>query len=210
MRLAGHPKPGGLSVLSVSLALGGQLCKWSGRGFLPRRSAPGRPSIMQSAPLPANATIGREQRPPEVAALRSADEATSQRAWSAAYPLLREAGLRIANVRMSGAPLAADRDDVVSAAVHAVVRGLVENRTESFTKIRSWDDCLGMMRSITRARIADFHRSRYRNREDAVGNLPEPSAVAEPKASGSRSPTSRARQPASAPHPPSPRGRSSR
>ena len=36
-----------------------------------------------------------------------------------------------------------------------------------------------MMRAIVRNRIADHFRSAYRNREDAVGEVPEPATAAE-------------------------------
>lgn len=112
--------------------------------------------------------------PPSPASLRSPDEAVSAREWAAAYPLLYEAGARIAATRLSGSRWAQDREDLVSVALHQFLRGLVENRLNSFKQITSWDDCLRMMRSIVRSRIVDFHRARARDLEDTVATLPEP------------------------------------
>lgn len=108
--------------------------------------------------------------------LRSPDEAVSSREWGGAYPLLYEAGARIAAMRLSGSRWAQDREDLVSVALHQFVKGLVENKLESFKQISNWDDCLGMMRSIVRLRVFDFHRERGRDLEDAVAELPEPVA----------------------------------
>lgn len=114
--------------------------------------------------------------PPSPERLRSVDEAVSSREWGDAYPLLYEAGARIAAIRLSGSRWAQDREDLVSVALHQFVKGLVENRLKSFKQISSWNDCLGMMRSIVRSRIVDFHRERGRDLEDAVAELPEPVA----------------------------------
>ena len=109
--------------------------------------------------------------------LRSVDEAVSSREWGKAYPLLYEAGVRIAAIRLSGSRWAQDREDLVSVALHQFVKGLAENKLESFKQISSWDDCLGMMRSIVRLRIVDFYRERGRDLADAVAELPEPAAA---------------------------------
>jgi len=65
--------------------------------------------------------------PPDVEALRSADEATSAAAWAAAYPPLFEAGMRVACARLSGRRHAQDCEDLVAKALAQMVRGLVEN-----------------------------------------------------------------------------------
>jgi DNA-directed RNA polymerase specialized sigma24 family protein len=114
---------------------------------------------------------------PSTERLRSADESVSSREWGKAYPLLYEAGARIAAMRLSGSRWAQDREDLVSVALHQLVKGLVENTLNSFKLISSWDDCLAMMRSIVRLRIVDFHRERGRDLEDAVAELPEPVAI---------------------------------
>jgi len=114
---------------------------------------------------------------PNPARMRSRDEAVSASEWALAYPLLFEAGMRIANSRLAGQRWERDREDLVSTALHQFVRGLVENSPESFKQIRTWDDCLGMMRRIVRSRVADFHRSIDRNREDPVEIPPDPKVV---------------------------------
>jgi RNA polymerase sigma factor (sigma-70 family) len=111
---------------------------------------------------------------PLLSALRSAAEATSSVAWDIAYPLLWEAGMRVAAAKLEGEAFRADREDAVSTALTQLVRGIVEGRGNSFNQIDSWDDVLGMMRHIVRQRITDLHRSRFRNREDATEDLPEP------------------------------------
>jgi RNA polymerase sigma factor (sigma-70 family) len=94
-------------------------------------------------------------------------------AWSAAYPLLWEAGMTIARIRLAGGQFEQDREDLVSTAVQQFIRGLVAESGESFNQIATWDDCLGMLRHIVRSRIMDFFRSRERSREDAFDELPE-------------------------------------
>jgi RNA polymerase sigma factor (sigma-70 family) len=94
-------------------------------------------------------------------------------AWSSAYPLLWEAGMMIAKLRLAGERFEQDRQDLVSTAIQQLIMGLVEKKGESFNQISTWDDCLVMLRHIVRSRIIDFFRSRERNREDAVEELPE-------------------------------------
>ncbi len=108
--------------------------------------------------------------------LRSVDESVSSREWGNAYPLLYEVGGRIAAIRLNGSRWAQDREDLVSVALNQFVKGLVENKLESFKQISSWNDCLGMMRSVVRSRLVDFYRERGRDLEDAVAELPEPVA----------------------------------
>ena len=105
--------------------------------------------------------------------LRSTEEVLSSREWARAYPLLYEAGARIAAMRLSGSRWAQDREDLVSVALHQFVQGLVENRLNSFKQITTWDDCVSMLRSIVRSRIVDFYRERARDLEDTVAQLPE-------------------------------------
>jgi RNA polymerase sigma factor (sigma-70 family) len=112
--------------------------------------------------------------------LRSTVESVSETEWARAYPFLHEAGRRVAAVRLAGARWESDREDLVAAALHQFVRGLIENSPKSFKQIRSWDDCLGMMRRIVRSRVTDFHRSAGRNLEDSVETLPEPEVIAFP------------------------------
>lgn len=110
---------------------------------------------------------------PSLPALRSPVEATSSAAWDLAYPLLWEAGMRVAVVKLDGEALRTDREDAVSTALTQLVRGIVEGRGNSFNQIASWDDLLSMMRHIVRQRIKDIHRSRSRNREDGMAEVPE-------------------------------------
>lgn len=105
--------------------------------------------------------------------LRSTDEKINSAAWSSAYPLLWEAGMRIARLRLAGDPYEADREDIVSTALQQFIRGLIGAGSESFNQIETWNDCLAMMRHIVRLRVTDFLRARERNREDAAGDLPE-------------------------------------
>lgn len=79
----------------------------------------------------------------------------------------------IARLRLAGERFEQDREDIVSTGIQQFIRGLVEEKSESFNQITSWDDCVGMLRHIVRQRIKDFLRSRERSREDAVEELPE-------------------------------------
>lgn len=114
--------------------------------------------------------------PPLIAELRSPLEAVNKAAWSACYPLLWEAGIAIARIRLSGARFEHDREDVVSGALQELVRGMLEGRADSYNQISSWDDCLRMIRHIVRQRIKDFHSARERQFVDAFEELPEPPA----------------------------------
>lgn len=105
--------------------------------------------------------------------LRCPEENRSAAAWEEAYPLLWDAGMRIARLRLAGSQFESDREDLVAVAVQQFIRGLVSGETESFNQLASWDDCLGMFRHIVRLRTTDFLRARGRNREDAVEELPE-------------------------------------
>jgi|GEM_PF-988708 len=113
-----------------------------------------------------------------VQALRTGDAA----AWSAAYPLLWEAGMTLARIRLAGGRFEPDREDLESTALRQFMRGLIEGKVESFNQIATWDDCLGMTRHIVRSRIMDFLRARERSREDAVEELSEPPPDATPEA----------------------------
>lgn len=108
--------------------------------------------------------------PPSLSALRQGD----QPAWVSAYPLLWEAGMIIARIRLSGARHEQDREDLVSTALQQFVRGLISGEGQSYNQISTWDDCLSMTRHIVRSRIIDHHRSIERRLEDAVEELPEP------------------------------------
>ena len=110
---------------------------------------------------------------PPLENLNSSSERESAASWSAAYPLLWEAGLRVALIRLAGQTRVSDREDVVSTALAQVVRGYIEKTSESYNQIRTFDDLLGMMRHIVRCRIADLHRSRGRRPEDPVEEIPE-------------------------------------
>jgi len=94
-------------------------------------------------------------------------------AWISAYPMLWEAGMMIARLRLAGDRFEQDREDIVSTGIQQLIRGLVEQKNDSFNQITSWDDCVRMLRHIVRQRTKDFLRSRERSREDAVEELPE-------------------------------------
>jgi len=81
--------------------------------------------------------------------------------------------MMIARLRLAGERFAQDRQDIVSTAIQQLIRGLVEEKNESYNQITTWDDCLGMTRHILRQRIKDFLRSRERSFVDAVEELPE-------------------------------------
>jgi len=110
---------------------------------------------------------------PSLDDLRSTVEQTSAAAWSAAYSLLWEAAMRVARCRLSGSEHEHDREDAVSTAIQQVVRGVIENSTDSFNQIQTFDDVLGMTRHIVRLRITDLLRSKERRPEDVVEELPE-------------------------------------
>lgn len=110
---------------------------------------------------------------PSLEDLRSSDERISREAWVTAYPILRAAGLQVARARLAGSRHEQDREDLVATALAQFVRGLVEKKSPSFNQLSVWSDCLGMMRTLTRARVLDFLRQTYRNREDPSGDLPE-------------------------------------
>jgi len=130
--------------------------------------------VLPSGPMPSS----QPSPEPDLESLRSGEERVSAEAWARAYPLLRIAGMQVARARLAGRSHEHDREDIVATALGQMVRGIAEKRTKSFNRISSWDDCLRMMRSLTRSRLADFHRERYRNREDAVESLPEPEGAA--------------------------------
>lgn len=81
--------------------------------------------------------------------------------------------MRIARIRRAGERYEPDREDAVSTALQQLTRGVIENRSESYNQLSSFDDLLGMMRHIVRLRITDLFRSRERRTEDAVEELPE-------------------------------------
>lgn len=112
------------------------------------------------------------EEPPNIKDLRSKDEAVSTRAWAALYPLLMEAGIFIARMRLSGQRFDQDREDLVSIAMQQFTRGFIGNE-KSYNQIESLDDCLRMFRHIVRQRVKDYFRSEGRNREDYVDELPE-------------------------------------
>lgn len=107
--------------------------------------------------------------PPNLQSLRRGDGP----AWAGAYTLLWETGMMIARLRLAGERFEQDRQDIVSTAIQQLIRGLVEEKNESYNQITTWDDCLGMLRHIVRSRVIDFLRSRERSRVDAVEELPE-------------------------------------
>jgi RNA polymerase sigma factor (sigma-70 family) len=107
--------------------------------------------------------------PPNLVSLRQGDGP----AWALAYPSLWEAGMIIARLRLAGGRFERDRQDLVSTAIQQLIRGLMEEKNESYNRISTWDDCLSMTRHIVRQRITDFFRSLERSREDAVEELPE-------------------------------------
>lgn len=81
--------------------------------------------------------------------------------------------MRIARIRLAGERYEPDREDAVSTALQQLTRGVIENRSESYNQLSSFDDLLGMMRHIVRLRITDLFRSRERRPEDCVEEIPE-------------------------------------
>ena len=155
------------------------LCQTQFRsGWLHTQEQPPRPDSMTlkvagKSPQRPYTRAAMDLQKPRLDELRARDERISAAAWNVAYPLLWEAGMRIACIRLAGERHAHDREDLVSTALQQLMRGLLDGKTESFNQISTWDDCLGMTRHIVRQRITDFFRSHERNREDAVEELPE-------------------------------------
>lgn len=81
--------------------------------------------------------------------------------------------MNIACMRLAGERFAEDRQDAVSIAMQQMMRGLVEGRPESFNQIATWGDCLGMFRSIVRARATEILRRHHHSPVDAVEELPD-------------------------------------
>ncbi len=103
--------------------------------------------------------------PPDVALLRVNDGA----AWEAAYPLLWDAGIKVACIHLGGTQHAQNREDLVADALSQLQRALAgkdENGENSFNQIATWRDLTGMMCLITERRIADFLRKKYRRGEE--------------------------------------------
>ena len=111
-----------------------------------------------------------------VEALRSHDPRINRQAWNDAYPWLLSAGMALARRLLAGNSWESAREDLVSTALSQVVEGLIEGNSEFFNQITSFNDLIGMTRTIVRRRVVDLHRARARSLEDAVEHLPEPAA----------------------------------
>lgn len=106
-----------------------------------------------------------EPNPPSVALLRAGDGD----AWEAAYPLLWDAGIKVACIHLGGGQHGQNREDLVADALSQLQRSLAgadEKDGNSFNQIRSWRDLTSMMCLITERRIADFLRKKYRRGEE--------------------------------------------
>ena len=106
---------------------------------------------------------------PDIEVLRAGHD----KAWASAYPLLWEAGMRVARIRLAGERFEPDREDLVSTALQQVISGICGKSAESFNQISTGDDLLSMMRHIVRLRVTDFFRSTERRKEDAMDELPD-------------------------------------
>lgn len=115
---------------------------------------------------------------PSLASLRANDS----RAWQAAYPLLWQAAL--AAVYAVLGPVKADAENIAADVLaREVVPGVLRPQTDSFNQISSFDDLVGMTRSIARNRAIDFIRRSARRPEVLMDELPEVS-----QESGSKAP----------------------
>lgn len=106
---------------------------------------------------------------PANADLRSPNPATRSAAWRLAYPLLWESGHRVAWHCLRGAEWAAQRDDLVATALAQLVEG-----AENFCNpAASFDDVLGVMKTLVRRRTIDFLRQQARRPEVLVAEVPD-------------------------------------
>jgi RNA polymerase sigma factor (sigma-70 family) len=102
---------------------------------------------------------------PELPLLRANDGAS----WEKAYPLLWDAGIKVAFINLGGAQHSQNREDLVAEALGQLQQGLVrgDGREENiFNQISGWRDLVRMMCLITERRIADFLRKKYRRGEE--------------------------------------------
>ena len=103
--------------------------------------------------------------------LRSLDPVTHQRAWGTAYGHLWGAGMAMARKKLSGNQWEFYREEIVCTAITQVMAGLADQKSKSFNRLKSFGDLIRMMIRIVRLRAVDFHRTKYRSREDAVENV---------------------------------------
>lgn len=102
---------------------------------------------------------------PSLTALRANEGA----AWEAAYPLLWDAGLKVAFINLGGGQHSQNREDLVADALSQLQQGIVrgdEKDGSLFNQITAWRDLVSMMCLITERRIADFLRKKYRRGEE--------------------------------------------
>jgi RNA polymerase sigma factor (sigma-70 family) len=102
---------------------------------------------------------------PNLIALRANDGA----AWEAAYPLLWDAGIKVACINLGGGQHSQNREDLVADALSQLQQGMVRGDGKDpnlFKQIAAWRDLVSMMCLITERRIADFLRKKYRRGEE--------------------------------------------
>lgn len=108
---------------------------------------------------------------PSLESLRANDSS----AWQVAYPLLWRAALGAACAALG--PVMADAENIVAdVLVKEIVPGVLRPQTDSFNQISSFDDLMGMTRSIARNRAIDFIRRSARRPEVLMDELPEVSS----------------------------------
>ena len=110
-----------------------------------------------------------QTEPPPISDLHSTDAAVRREAWNRAYPLLWEAGQRVAWHCLRGPEWAAQRDDLVATALGQLVVG-----AEDFCNAAAgFDDLVGVLKNIVRRRTIDFLRQQARRPEVLVANVPD-------------------------------------
>ena len=93
-------------------------------------------------------------------------------AWHAAYPILWQAALGAIWVKLG--PVSADAENIAADVLaREIVPGVLQPRTDSFNQISSFDDLVGMTRSIAKNRAIDFIRRSARRPEVLTDELPE-------------------------------------
>lgn len=106
---------------------------------------------------------------PDPADLSSPVDTIRRAAWHSAYPLLWDAGLRIAWHCLRGGEWAAQREDIVATALAQLVAGA----NEICNAARSFDDVAGVMKTIVRRRTIDFLRQQAGRPEVLVADVPD-------------------------------------
>jgi DNA-directed RNA polymerase specialized sigma24 family protein len=101
--------------------------------------------------------------------------------WDEVYRLLWDTGMKVVCPGLSGERYGHDREDIVQQAIMELHRDFFSEN--SHNQFRSMGDLKGMMFTITRRRLLDFHRKKFRRGEEShadpalAGGAMESSAV---------------------------------